>query len=47
MYRPAGNNGSVLIGASKPQQIIENISIVHSAKFTQEELKKIEEIYKG
>lgn len=35
---------SVLIGASKPQQIIENISIVHSAKFTQEELEKIEEI---
>lgn len=38
---------SVLIGASKPQQIIENISIVHSAKFTQEELEKIEEICRG
>ena len=35
---------SVLIGASKPEQILENISIVEHLTFTQEELKKIDEI---
>lgn len=35
---------SVLIGASKPEQIVENISIVEHLDFTQEELRKIDEI---
>ncbi|MDE7038936.1 MAG: aldo/keto reductase [Lachnospiraceae bacterium] len=35
---------SVLIGASKPEQIIENISSIHNMKFTQEELDMIENI---
>ena len=35
---------SVLIGASKPEQIIENISSIHNVKFTQEELDMIENI---
>ena len=38
---------SVLIGASKPQQIIENTSVVSCAKFTQEEIKMIDEICTG
>lgn len=35
---------SVLIGASRPEQILENISIVENTNFTAEELKKIDEI---
>lgn len=35
---------SVLIGASKPEQILENISIVENTDFTEEELRKIDEI---
>ena len=35
---------SVLIGASRPEQIEENISIVEHLDFTEEELKKIDEI---
>lgn len=35
---------SVLIGASRPEQILENISIVENTGFTEEELQKIEEI---
>lgn len=34
---------SVLIGASKPAQILDNLKVLDSAGFTQEELKKIEE----
>jgi L-glyceraldehyde 3-phosphate reductase len=34
---------SVLIGASKTQQILDNIKAIHSAPFTEEELKKIDE----
>lgn len=37
---------SVLIGASRPEQILENISIVENTAFTEEELRKIEEICK-
>ncbi len=33
---------SALIGASRPEQIIDNIEAVHAAPFTQEELEKIE-----
>ena len=35
---------SVLIGASKPQQIIDNANIIHSPAFTADELKAIERI---
>lgn len=35
---------SVLIGASRPSQIVENIGIIHHAPFTEEELKRIDEI---
>ena len=35
---------SVLIGASKPQQILDNIGVLNSAPFTDEELKKIDDI---
>lgn len=35
---------SVLIGASRPEQISENISIVEKLNFTEEELQKIEDI---
>ena len=34
---------SVLIGASKTQQILDNIKALHSAPFTEEELQKIDE----
>lgn len=37
---------SVLIGASKPQQILDNIKIVGHTHFTDEELRKIDEIVK-
>ena len=35
---------SVLVGASKPAQIIENINAMNHTDFTEEELKKIDEI---
>ena len=35
---------SVLIGASRPQQILENIKIIDSPVFTQEEIQKIDAI---
>lgn len=35
---------SVLVGASKPEQIIDNINAIHSAAFSDEELKRIDEI---
>ena len=35
---------SVLIGASKPEQILENIKMVENTNFTEEELKKIDSI---
>lgn len=35
---------SVLIGASKPEQIVENIEIIHNCAFTEEELQKINEL---
>ncbi len=39
-----GDITSVLIGASKPEQILDNIGIVHSTAFTEEERRKIDEI---
>lgn len=39
-----GEVTSVLIGASRPEQITENIGIIHKTAFTPEELEKIEEI---
>ena len=35
---------SVLIGASKPQQILENLKVMQAADFTKEELALIDEI---
>ena len=35
---------SVLVGASKPEQILENLKVMEAAPFTEEELKKIDEI---
>lgn len=37
---------SVLIGASKPQQILDNIKAIHCTPFTEEELKRIDDISK-
>ncbi|MBE6935844.1 MAG: L-glyceraldehyde 3-phosphate reductase [Ruminococcaceae bacterium] len=37
---------SALIGASRPEQIVENIAAIHGPAFTAEELEKIEEILK-
>lgn len=39
-----GDITSVLIGASKPSQILNNIGIVHATSFSDEERRKIEEI---
>lgn len=39
-----GSVCSVLIGASKPSQILENISVAENTSFTEEELKQIDEI---
>jgi len=36
---------SVLIGASKPQQILDNIKAIHNTSFTDEELDIIDKIY--
>lgn len=38
---------SVLIGASKPAQILDNIGALKNTKFTEEELKKIDDISLG
>ena len=38
---------SVLIGASRAEQIIQNVEIVQNTKFTREELKKIDQISRG
>ena len=38
---------SVLIGASRPEQIVENCKIVDAKPFTSEELSKIDQICKG
>ncbi len=38
---------SVLIGASKPSQIIDNVAMLENTSFSPEELKKIDEISKG
>lgn len=39
-----GDVTSVLIGASRPEQIRENVKIVEKIKFTEDELRKIDEI---
>ena len=35
---------SVLVGASKPEQIIDNINAINNISFAEDELKKIDEI---
>ena len=39
-----GDITSVLIGASKPSQILDNIGIVHATSFSDEERRKVDEI---
>lgn len=39
-----GSVTSVLIGASKPQQVLENVKAIENLEFTEDELRKIEEI---
>lgn len=46
VYRNPGIS-SVLIGASRPEQIIDNLEMLNSPAFTEEELEKIENIVKG
>mgnify|MGYP002648432854 FL=1 len=36
---------SVLIGASKPSQILDNIRAIQNTSFSKDELEKIEDIY--
>lgn len=38
---------SVLVGASKPEQILDNIGVINSPDFTEEELKIIDDAVKG
>ena len=38
------NVTSVLVGASKPQQILENLKIMEGAGFSEEELRMIDEV---
>lgn len=42
-----GKVTSVLIGASRPEQILENIKALENTSFSEEELKKIDEILNG
>ncbi len=42
-----GDVTSVLIGASKPEQIVDNAAIVHAPAFSAEELRLIEDIIKS
>ena len=35
---------SVLVGASKPQQILENLKIMEGAGFSEDELRMIDEV---
>ncbi len=42
-----GEVTSVLIGASRPSQILDNVGIVKSAGFTEEELLEIDRITMG
>lgn len=38
---------SVLVGASKPEQILENVEAIHKTTFSEDELNEIEKILKG
>ena len=35
---------SVLVGASRPQQVLDNVKAIENLEFTEDELKKIEEV---
>ena len=37
---------TVLIGASRPEQIVENVGCIERLDFSEEEIQKIEEILK-
>ena len=41
-----GRLNSVLIGASRPEQIIENVKALSNPSFTDDELKRIDSILK-
>lgn len=38
---------SVLVGASKPQQILENLKVMEGTGFSEEELRMIDEVVYG
>src|SRR4029079_5028539 len=38
---------SVILGASKPQQVLDGIEAIRNYRFTKKELKKIDEILEG
>ena len=42
-----GDITSVLIGASKPAQILDNVEMLHNMEFSQGERERIEKILKG
>ena len=42
-----GDITSVLIGASRSSQIIDNVGMIDNTKFSFEELEQIEQILKG
>ncbi len=42
-----GKLTSVIIGASRPQQILDNVKALDNLEFTQQELERIEEILRG
>ena len=42
-----GDITSVLIGASKPEQILENCGIIKAAKFSSQEIEMIDRISKA
>ncbi len=47
MYKANDNRYSVLIGASKTEQLLDNINATKNTSFTKEELEKIENIALG
>ena len=44
---PQGEVTSALIGASRPEQIVENAKAMHSPAFADDELKSIEDVLNG
>ena len=42
--RFAGENALAAVGASKPEQVLDNIKAIQNTEFTEEELRKIDEL---